>query len=205
MISIWTTKEWREARKKWDNGEIGSKKDKCEQEYCNSTIALSPHHNTPLRQLLNNSLREFAIKQMCKEMEAKVYPSSLYGTGGFACSKGRIKVKEFKTYIKDHPEFKEEAEKKAKEEYFSFKDTITLCKRCHFAIEHGMKLCYYCKEKYHRFSFPSCGNPECREKVKKAREKEEKEYEQFEKEVAETEREMQEELEKNGNKINYPH
>ncbi len=36
------------------------------------------------------------------------------------------------------------------------KDTIILCKRCHFALHHGMDLCPVCHKKYKRRDYASC-------------------------------------------------
>ena len=36
------------------------------------------------------------------------------------------------------------------------KKVVTLCKRCHFALHHGMDICPKCKKKYKQFRFPTC-------------------------------------------------
>lgn len=196
-VPPWKTKEWKEARKKWDNGEIGSKKNECEQYGCNSNKGLTPHHTTSFKNLFYNSLRKITIKQMCNDMGVKPHPSSLYGSGGFSCPKpkGYVTRSELITYLKNNPQLRDKAEEIAKKIYYSFKDTQTLCQRCHCALEDNKRLCRYCKEKYHYLNFVSCKNEKCMEKVKKLKEKEDKEYKQFEKEVNESEKEMCKQME----------
>jgi hypothetical protein len=40
--------------------------------------------------------------------------------------------------------------------YMSFKDTQILCKRCHYADHKGMKLCAFCKKRYHEKKWDMC-------------------------------------------------
>ena len=50
----------------------------------------------------------------------------------------------------------EEIWSRLNEEYISMSDTITLCKKCHYAIHHNLKLCSYCKKNYHHVKYTCC-------------------------------------------------
>lgn len=177
MKKIWETKEWKKASE-------GKKGDKCEQ--CGSIKNLSIHHEISFRNLVFLKWRELAIKQMCKEMGARFFPSSLNQKGGFSCSKGHIKANIFRAYVKEHPEFKIKADELAKIEYLSLSNTKTLCKKCHFATENGLILCDYCKKRYYNpIKFMSCSD--CKEKA-------EREYERFGEELEKAEEKMFAEL-----------
>lgn len=70
-------------------------------------------------------------------------------------------------------------------EYLSMADTITLCKRCHFAIHNSMVLCSHCKSNYHLTQFKCC--KKCLEKVNPEKWKEIQEYKIFKEELDEIE------------------
>jgi len=51
----------------------------------------------------------------------------------------------------------------AEEEYYSFKDAIVLCMRCHYAKEKGWVLCEICRKKFHKPMYEQCW--ECYKKI----------------------------------------
>ena len=103
---------------------------------------------------------------MSEEMDFKFYPSAINKSGGFSTSKGHIESKMLSSYIKDHPELEIEANNLAKKEYLTLSNTITICRRCHFAEHNGLILCEYCKKNYHNPKrFLSCAN--CKEKAER--------------------------------------
>jgi len=58
-----------------------------------------------------------------------------------------------------YPELKKKYEEEVEqllEEYLNRKDTIVLCQRCHYAIEHNKKLCVVCKKNYHSHRYELC-------------------------------------------------
>lgn len=147
-ILIWRSKEFRDAKK---NYELDSK---CSQ--CGSTEELTPHHVKSYKSLIYANHRKLAIPLLCESKGVTFTESAIYKTGGFSSSRGYIQLKELVEYIKNHPEIKEKSIELAREEYFSFTNITTLCKRCHFALEKGMSLCYICKKNYHKQNFESC-------------------------------------------------
>ena len=152
---IWETKEWRKA----SQGKLG---DKCKQ--CSSTENLSIHHEISFSQLIFLNTRKLIIPKICSEIGAMFNPSVLVKRGGLKTSKGYIKINILASYLKDHPELKTEANNLAKKEYLTLSNTITICKRCHFAKHKGLVLCEYCKKNYYNPKrFLSCAN--CRKKV----------------------------------------
>lgn len=171
---VWRTKEFRDAKKNFqlDN--------KCKS--CGSSEELTPHHLVSYKDLMFWKLRETAINELCKQKGVTFTHSALTKTGGFSSSGGYIKVIELTSFIRSHPEFKDKAEELAKNEYYSFSNIETLCKRCHFAIEKGMILCYICKKKYHPKSFDSCYD---------CKQEHERRYEEFEKEIDKLEDEIE--------------
>ncbi len=66
----------------------------------------------------------------------------------------------------------EKAMEKAKKEYFNEEAKVTtICKKCHFIEERGLRLCEYCKKKYYNpLFFDSCAD--CKSKAKEDIEKE---------------------------------
>lgn len=140
---VWETKEFRDAKKNFQLDK------KCHQ--CGSKKELTPHHITSYKSLIFWKLREVAITELCKQKGFTFTHSALTKTGGFSSSGGYIKVNELITFIKSHPEFKDKATELAKNEYYSFSNIETLCKRCHFATEKGMILCNICKKSIIRY------------------------------------------------------
>ncbi len=167
---VWETKEFRDAKKNFQLDK------KCQQ--CGSVKELTPHHLVSYKDLIFWKLREIAITELCKEKGVTFTHSALTKTGGFSSSAGYIKLTELASFIKSHPEFKEKAEELAKREYYSFSNIQTLCKKCHFATEKGMMLCYICKTKYHPRNFESCFD--CKAEHQRR-------YNEFEKEMDEME------------------
>ena len=55
----------------------------------------------------------------------------------------------------------EEAYKKAREYYLSFKGVTTLCKKCHMAKHKGYLLCIKCKKRYYNRKYKSMMCYEC--------------------------------------------
>lgn len=178
---VWETKEFREAKKNFQLDK------KCYQ--CGSQEELTPHHLISYKDLVFGKLREIAIIDFCKQKNVTFTHSAITKSGGFSTSGGYIKALELYDFIRSHPEFKEKAHELAKVEYYEFSNIQTLCKRCHFAIEKGMILCYLCKKNYHPISFSSCYN--CKEEHERNMLKGIDEIEQmedeFEKEINEIE------------------
>lgn len=177
---IWATKEFRDAKEKAiAEGKI---KDKCE--WCKSKGNLTPHHRVSYKSLKMHFIRKLAIEAMAKKQSFTFTQSAIYKTGGFSINKGRgyIKIKEFGEFMRENRDSYQDADKFAKGEYLKFNDIVTLCKRCHFAAEKGMKLCPYCKKNYCRIDYWE-GLTACKGCKPKARE----EYAKFEEEMDEKE------------------
>ncbi|MHA1888995.1 MAG: hypothetical protein ACTSX0_13300, partial [Promethearchaeota archaeon] len=71
-------------------------------------------------------------------------------------------------------------------DYYDFeRNCIVLCRKCHYATEHGMDLCPVCKKKYKKKKYDTCFDclPEDRKKkiidMKIMQEKQEMEFEEF--------------------------
>lgn len=132
----WNTKEWKAKRLAAIEGKVCA--------WCGSTDALAVHHDA----------------------EPKVT--------------GLAKWKSIKRSLDKSPKFKNLTPEKLKaltderfaewraeyeRIYMDFENVVILCRKCHFALHKGKKLCDKCKIHYHNPRFPVCW--ECNEEMKK--------------------------------------
>jgi len=78
-----------------------------------------------------------------------------------------VEYEKYKIKWNEYYKFKEEntgkieevyqkMKKKIMYEYFTMKNTVTICRNCHYAVHHGLVLCKYCKERYHLWGKYDC-------------------------------------------------
>lgn len=73
----------------------------------------------------------------------------------FITGKSCLQCNSKENLVPHHPQKKNSL---TDEEYMSFKGTIIMCKRCHFAHHKRMNLCPKCKSKYKKIRYETCFN-----------------------------------------------
>jgi hypothetical protein len=128
MSKTWSAKEWREKRAAYLVGKV------CEM--CSGSEKLGIHHRHPAnlglakwKQIRRNLMRGKAGEGLSFEEITRVTNEKYAG-------------------------FKARAELMYME--FTPDNVAVLCRRCHFAAEHGKTLCKRCRVHYHNPHFPVC-------------------------------------------------
>ena len=81
-------------------------------------------------------------------------------------------------------------------QYLDPSQVITVCKSCHFKLEHGLKLCTVCNKEWHKAKFKTCYNCIHPEKKKEIQERRD-----FMEALAESERRTMEEIDREQDKV----
>ena len=121
-MKAWETKEWKKKREEI----LKNHEDKCQ--ICGSEKKpFVIHHNWNKEKIFKQIAHSLAKEKGIKE----IFPSSSRPS--------------WRKFLKNHPEIAEEAKQSKNRLYLSLdKDTLVICKKCHFLIHKGFKLCQDC-------------------------------------------------------------
>jgi len=127
MTNSWASKEWKEKRNAAIEGKLCA--------WCGSSDKLAVHHNAepkvtglPKWKSIYRSLDKSPKHKELTPEQLKVLTDERFA------------------------EWKAEYEKA----YMDFENVIILCKKCHFALHKGKKLCEKCKKNYHNPRYLMC-------------------------------------------------
>lgn len=103
----------------------------------------------------SNCHKEFDKVKLRSDKKFSIHPEQIESIAKELIFNGFFKRIILKFYDKMKEEFDHKIERKV-QKYLNMKDTVVLCKRCHYAAEKDMILCPICKKNYYFITYGAC-------------------------------------------------